>query len=44
LIVHAGFEAIGIAATVVSAISFLLLIRLRGVVVVSAPLDAAHAL
>ena len=43
LIVHAGFEAIGIAATVISAISVLFLARLRGVAIVGAPLDAAPA-
>jgi predicted MFS family arabinose efflux permease len=43
LIVHAGFEAIGIAATVISAISVLFLIRLRSMAVVSTSLDAAHA-
>ena len=43
LIVHAGFEAIGLAATVISAISVLFLVRLRSMAVVSATLDAAHA-
>jgi predicted MFS family arabinose efflux permease len=43
LIVHAGFEAIGVAATVISAISVLFLVRLRSVAVVSTTLDAAHA-
>ncbi|MDE1184753.1 MFS transporter [Paraburkholderia sp.] len=43
LIVHAGFEAIGIAATVIGAISVLFMLRLRGVTLMSAPLDGAHA-